>query len=213
MRDDLTIIYYTSNREDEAFESKIRERLLISAGGTPIISVSQKPISLGYNICVGDVGTSDWNIAKQLYIGAQKAKTKYVCTAEADCLYPPKGYFDFMPPEENMAYRNDNIWVLYPGSGEFGHKEYSLCSMFSDRKYLLHQIESRFSRLPRWKEGRAGKKDVFFRSRGWLPWHSYMPVVNIKTRNGLHWITGMHKKVTNLDYWGVPSDVERMVGL
>ena len=54
-----TIIYYTSNREDERFESRVRANLLKVCGNLPIISVSQKPIyGFGFNIPVGDVGVS-----------------------------------------------------------------------------------------------------------------------------------------------------------
>lgn len=110
---DTTVIYYTSNREKENFENKIKGRLLGSIGDTPLVSVSQKPIDFGENICVGDVGTSDHNIYRQLQMGCMRATTKYVCTAEADCLYPPSGYFDFSPPDENAAYHYTNVWILY----------------------------------------------------------------------------------------------------
>jgi len=56
-----TIIYYTANREDERFEQVIRENILRVSEGLPIISVSQKPIDFGQNICVGNVGVSNQN--------------------------------------------------------------------------------------------------------------------------------------------------------
>ena len=43
-----------------------------SAGDTPIISVSQKPMDLGNNICVGDVERSSQNGYMQLLIGCVK---------------------------------------------------------------------------------------------------------------------------------------------
>jgi hypothetical protein len=45
----VTILYYTSNREDESFEKKIQENILKQTD-LPIISVSQKPINFGKNI-------------------------------------------------------------------------------------------------------------------------------------------------------------------
>jgi hypothetical protein len=50
-----TILYYTSNHEDEIFESNIIKLLKKMCGDLPIISISQKPIELGENICVGNV--------------------------------------------------------------------------------------------------------------------------------------------------------------
>ena len=68
-KDLFTIIYYTSNKEDEAFEGKTRKKLLEVCGDIPIISVSQKPIDFGKNICVGDVGACDANLYRQIQIG------------------------------------------------------------------------------------------------------------------------------------------------
>ena len=93
---DLTVIYYTSNKEKELFESRIRESILDMIGDIPLISVSQKPIDFGKNICVGDVGVCGHNLFRQFQIGAKAAKTKYVCNVEADALYP-KEYFEFTP--------------------------------------------------------------------------------------------------------------------
>ncbi|MCK9371413.1 hypothetical protein M0R04_15975 [Candidatus Dojkabacteria bacterium] len=52
-----TIVYCSSNMEKEEFEGKIKENLVKVCGDLPIISVTQKPINLGTNICVGeDIG-------------------------------------------------------------------------------------------------------------------------------------------------------------
>lgn len=185
---DVTVIYYTSNREKPDFEQKIREKLLTTIGNTPLISVSQKPIKLGTNICVGDVGTSDHNIYRQIQIGVLKATTKFVCTAEADCLYPPTGYFDFVPPNENSAYHYTNVWVLYKGSDVFRKKAFSLCALFSNREYLLTRLDRVLRKSPQW----SAKKPhpLFHKYRDWTPFKSSLPVVNIKTRDGMRWFTG-----------------------
>ena len=61
MRDDLTMIYYTANTEDPALENNVRNFLVKQANGIPIVSVSQKPIDFGTNICVGEVGFNHYN--------------------------------------------------------------------------------------------------------------------------------------------------------
>ena len=85
---DATIIYYTSNREDPAFEQRVRENILKNSGGLPIISVSHQPIDFGKNICVGDVGTSGFNMFRQVQIACEAATTQFVISAEAARVFP-----------------------------------------------------------------------------------------------------------------------------
>jgi len=108
---DTTIIYYTSNKETPEFEQRIINSLLKVCGNLPIISVSHKPIDLGKNICVGDVGTSGFNMFRQVLIGCKEAKTKFIISAEADCLYSPD-YFKFIPERDDICYRNTNTYLL-----------------------------------------------------------------------------------------------------
>jgi hypothetical protein len=99
----IAIIYYTSNREDPKFENRVKENIL-SVTDLPIVSVSQKPIDFGKNICVGDVGTSGFNCFRQIQIALQNTAADFVISAEADCLYPPD-YFEFVP-ENEKCWRN-----------------------------------------------------------------------------------------------------------
>lgn len=184
----VTVLYYTSNREEEQFEKKIKDNLLKIIGNTPVISVSQKPIKFGQNICVGDVGLSDHNIYRQMQIGAMQAKTKFICTAEADCLYPPTGYFDFNPPDENAAYHYTNVWILYKGSPVFKKKAFSLCALFINREYLLARLDRVLHKLPTWSTKKP--HPLFHKYNGWEPFKNDLAVINIKTRNGMRWHTG-----------------------
>jgi len=198
---DVTVIYYTSNREEESFETKIKNRLLKTIKGIPLVSVSQKPIDFGKNICVGDVGTSDHNIYRQIQIGALKAKTKFICTAEADCLYPPSGYFDFKPKDENAAYHYTNLWILYKGSDVFRKKAFSLCGLYTNRELLLSRLEIILGKLPQWSLKKP--HPLFHKYRGWSPFTSEVPIINIKTRNGMRWYTGTEGPVEkSLPHWG-----------
>ena len=204
---DVTVIYYTSNREKEDFENKIKVKLLKSIGNTPLISVSQKPIVFGQNICVGDVGTSDHNIYRQMQIGALKAKTKFVCAAEADCLYPPTGYFDFILPDDKTAYHYTNVWILYKGSQIFKKKAFSLCGLFSNREYLLARLDRVLHKRPKWSLKKP--RPLFHRYQGWTPFTNDLPIINIKTHEGMRWFTGTEKlESTELPYWGLASRLE-----
>jgi len=204
---DVTVIYYTSNREEEEFETKVRKRLLKSIGDLPLISISQKPISFGENICVGDVGTSDHNIYRQMLIGCKKAKTKFICTAEADCLYPPTGYFDFTPPDESAAYHHMNVWILYKGSGIFRKKAFSLSALFTNREYLLSRLHRSVGRREQWST--AKPHPIFHKYKGWTPFTNDLPVINIKTRQGMRWFTGTEQLVAKeLPHWGAAAKLE-----
>ncbi len=66
------IIYYTDNSLDEEFAKLFRQRLVNAAPGIPIVSVSQKPIDFGHNICVGEIGRSLHMMWKQILIFTTK---------------------------------------------------------------------------------------------------------------------------------------------
>ena len=83
-----------------------------SAGEIPIISVSQKPVELGTNICVGDIGRSMESYWMQMLAGAEAVTTKYTAVAEQDNFYP-KSYFDFRPSDDDTFYYNFNYMVLH----------------------------------------------------------------------------------------------------
>jgi hypothetical protein len=137
-----TIIYYTSNREKPEFEKKIQDNILAQCGNLPIISVSQKPIKFGKNICIGNLGHSYEAEFLQVKIGAEAAQTDYLIFTEADFLYP-KEYFEFEPMGD-IAYRNENVWVIFaykkPRSRilpRYYWKPFSLGTQICRRDYIL----------------------------------------------------------------------------
>lgn len=197
----ITVIYYTSNREEELFENKIKGELLIAIGELPLISVSQKPIDFGHNICVGDIGTSDENVLRQMLIGCEEAETDFVAMAEADCLYPPTGYFDFIP--NDLCYRHINLWIYNRGSKYYKKKAYSLCAQIANRKYLIDRIKKKM--YHNFKRGDIVKKTE------WIPFESEVPCINIKTGKGMRRFTGTIKginPVRSLPYWGSTKELE-----
>jgi hypothetical protein len=210
---DLTVIYYTSNREDITFESQIQADLYQKIGGISLISVSQKPVRFGKNICVGDVGVSDYNIYRQIQIGCLEAKTTYVCTAESDCLYPPTGYFDFRPPEDWTAGHYTNLYILWKGSHIFNQKAFSLCGLFSNREFLL----SRFSRslgVKQWRPNYKPQHPLFHKWKEWTPFQSDIPIINIKTGDGMRIKSGVNtegRPVKELPYWGSAEELEKKI--
>jgi len=201
---DLTCIYYTSNREDGAFEEKIRASLLEVLGDVPLISVSQKPMDFGENICVGDVGVSNQNAHRQFQVGAQAAKTKYVCAAEADFLYPPE-YFQFIPPRDDRAYRASNLYILW-NRGGFHPKQTSEGATVIAREYAINMIEEELAGRGMWRDTIESIREtpVTFKQSGYETFHTENPIVTFKTRKGMHYRSPHSKDISfrELPYWG-----------
>lgn len=135
---DITILYYTAN----VVEFDVIERLKKTIGNKPIISISQKPMEFGTNICVGEVGRSLQNIYKQILEGAKKAKTKYVALCEDDCLYVPE-HFDYR--SETFAY-NLNRWNLHIDEEIYSHRHTPVLSQcIAPTKLLIECLEQRMA--------------------------------------------------------------------
>src|SRR3989338_1733267 len=202
---DKTIIYYTGNREDEAFEKKVRDIILRVKGALPLISVSQKPIDFGENICVGDVGQSYLNAFRQLLIGCERATTPYVVMAESDCLYPQAGYFDFTPTDPDIIYSYSNTWIMWKREGwnTFRRKEQTHAGMIYGREFLINLLKESFVGLPMWSREKMGFP--FYRpSHRFQEFRGDDPIINIITgANGRKSTTLMKDAPRNsFPYWG-----------
>lgn len=204
---DATIIYYTSNHEDPAFEGRVRENLLKVCGNLPIISVSQKPIDLGVNICVSDVGASGFNMFRQVEIACKKAKTRFVISAEADCLYPPD-YFQFTPPRDDIAYRDSNLYVMPDARDYFFYKkEGATHAQIVGRQFYLLTLEKLFKGAAQWSveeknfpKERIGRSDLFNEI---AYWRTKNPVFQIKTHRGMRYYTHSDRTpILSIPYWG-----------
>lgn len=207
---DLTIIYYSSNREKPEFEKQVTDSILRIVGDTPIISVTQKKMDFGTNICVGDVGLSDYNIYRQMQIGCLAAKTKYVCTAEADCFYPPTGYFDFSPPKDWTAGHYCNMYILWKGSHIFHQKAFSLCALYSNREFLLTRFNRSLDSVE-WRPDFKPKHPLFHKWKEWTQFSGVIPVINCKTGDGMRIKSGVGtegKPQKELIYWGFATEME-----
>jgi hypothetical protein len=190
MRDDLTIIYYTSNTELPKFEAKIRRTLVHMSGGLPIVSVSQKPIDFGKNICVGEVGVTGHNALRQMLIGARAATTRFVCMAESDFLHP-KDYFTFVPPRDDVFYMAMPLYVLFAQRGKtrlFCPKpQGSEAAMVINREYLIEKMEEMFYGKQEWarEEVRDNLKTLWKHgTREYF--YPKDPVITFKTDANMH---------------------------
>ena len=171
---DKTILYITDNSLDYALFEKCRELLLKSADGLPIVSVSQKPIALGTNICVGDIGRSAISLSTQLLVGLESIDTKWVSMAEHDCVYSDE-HFKYIPPSDKFIWYNTNNWfaqyyhpTLHALKGMYStvRKRFALSQLvadsclFRESALLRHSIMSSGGWIKKYKFGKIGELGV-----------------------------------------------------
>lgn len=210
-KDEVTVIYYTSNREDPVFEQKIKDNILKGIGELPLISVSQKPIpTFGNNLCVGDEGTSGFNMFRQVQIALQAVTTPYVISTEADCLYPPDYFIDFDPIlGDHTCYRNRNLYVMGYKRDFFYKKGGATHAQVIGTAYYLNRLNHLFKDAPKWSieeknfpRERHHKLDIFD-PKEITYYESDNPVIQFKTGRSMrrHTSSGTTEYYT-LPYWG-----------
>ena len=182
---DKTIIYYTANRESEGLTKFVQDTLFAAAGGLPIISVSQKPIDFGDNICVGDVGFSSHNSVRQVLVGAKAATTRYIALAEADCLYP-REHFRYKPRNDKIFWYDRNVWMLTP-KGFIKRRATSIAGITVSREALIRAIEISLRNRDEWYPKDTERNlPKAYRRHGWHSCKTEYPIVMIDHENGLH---------------------------
>jgi len=146
---DLTVIFYTANVLHEPFAGTVRKQLLKAKGDYPLISVSQKPMDFGINICVGDIGRSHLNIYRQILIGCKAAQTKYVAMTEDDALYSYEHFHNFRPSAGKFAY-DMNKWSIFtwikPPAFFYRYRKV-VNSLIAERQMLIDALEERFKKV------------------------------------------------------------------
>jgi len=209
-KDLVTCIYCTSNREAPEFEQRIKDNILKNCGGLPIVSVSQKPIDFGKNICVGDdVGVSGFNFFRQSLIACENAKTKFVLSIEADTLYPPD-YFEFVPPRDDVCYRNSNLYVMAHKRPIFWKKEEGAThAQIVGREFYIETLSKLFEGAPMWSASennfpkeRHKREDVFDPDE--IEYYKTKnPICQIKTSSSMrHYTNSDRNNRYNIPYWG-----------
>jgi hypothetical protein len=201
LKDIYTVIYYTSNREDPVFEQKVRDDIQSKIGDLPLVSVSQKPINFGKNICIGDVGASEKNLFRQVVTACLYATTPYVIITEADCLYP-KEYFN---PQFDMDIEGrhflQNVWIHYPNAGKFFYKGISDCAKICGRVHFIDLLMKHIEDKPVPKHTEIKILSTF-------------PIINIKTGHGLRPKTQVSTiSEFSLEYWGTADYIKERMGL
>ena len=146
MISDLTILYYTANRVSDYFANNVRQNIVESSDGAPIISISHQPIDFGHNVWIPGLEVGTYNIYKQILIGAMMAQTPYIGCAEDDSLYTLE-HFSFRPPMDQFAYNTHRYQVdpeIY-----FLRRRASMCMCVAPTELLVETLCQRFAKFPR----------------------------------------------------------------
>lgn len=208
---DLTLLYYTASRIEDFLGSNVRKHLLeVNQGKYPIISVSQKSLDFGKNICVGEIGQSYYNCYKQILIGARQVKTKYVAMCEDDTLYSNE-HFSHRPSSEKTFSYNTNMW--YTEETEYWNKGWhGMCTCIVATDYLVKTLEKRYIRFPNIEHVGRHQMLAFFSEPGPRDrvnrefWKSEIPIL---TFNYFHALGGKAQSLAHppiskqvLEPWG-----------
>lgn len=154
---DLTVIYYTANKNNEIFMANTQNYLLKAIGDTPIVCVSFKPTVIGNNcknICIGEQNRSNYMLYKQVLIGAREATTKYVAMAEDDVLYSPE-HFLYRPSTDQTFVYDINKWSIFSWVKPpiFSYRVRRLMnSLITTKRALVATLEERYTKYPVFKK-------------------------------------------------------------
>jgi hypothetical protein len=206
-----TIIFVSSNRESPKFEKHIIDDLKSKIGDFEVVSVTQKPVDLGKNIVVGDVGASGFNFCRQVLWACLHATGEYVISAESDCLYSPD-YFRFVPKRLDIPYRNTNIYVQKYGQDFVCKKTMSTFSQVIGRDFYISRLQSLFEGLPMWSMDyknfpkEIGKK-LF---NEFETFETMYPCLSFKTGHGMRKHSNTDEiPVYELPYWGSIEELRK----
>lgn len=221
---DLTIIYYTMNKTPEHWRKFHMAHLKRAIGNTPVISISREPIDFGVNF-IDKEKPCYANIYRQLLIASKMAKTKYIATAEDDCLYSKQHYREFRPKDNEFSY-NHARWSVFAWEGENAiyclRQRVSNCSLIAPKELLIEALEERFKRyegqeIPNSLMGECGRhkleRKMGITLRNMKLWWSTCPIIHLNHKEGTDGRqVAMRKlhgelKATEIPYWGKASDI------
>jgi hypothetical protein len=206
-----TVIFVSSNKETPEFEKHIIDDLKSKVGDLEVISVTQKPVDLGQNFVVGDVGASGFNFCRQVYRACIYATGDYVISAESDCLYSPD-YFNFVPERLDIPYRNTNIYVQKYGQDFACKKTMSTFSQVIGRDFYISRLQSLFEGLPMWStEYKNFPKEIGKKLfNEFETFETMYPCISFKTGRGMRKHSNTDEvPIYDLPYWGSIKELRK----
>ncbi|MCJ7425071.1 hypothetical protein MUP01_12520, partial [Candidatus Bathyarchaeota archaeon] len=165
------IVYYTDNKLDPGIMKACQDQLLKSVNGHRIVSVSLQPIYFEDNIVL-PLERGYLTLFKQILTGLEELNTDIVYMAEHDVLYS-KEHFDFIPPERDKYYYNENWWKLrLPDGLCLQHEGAQTSGLCAYRDTLIKHYKQRVINTEKmWNElgGNTHPFRSFIRDQGFEP--------------------------------------------
>lgn len=210
-----TVIYYTDHRIEQTLARVVIKQLQKSAMYIPIVSVSQKPMNLGNNICVGEKPRCNRSILEQILVGLEKApKGSIIYLVEHDVIYHTS-HFAKIPNQKNALYYNRSRFHWQPMLPNYlpSLGDRALSQLVCYREYLMDTI----------KEWLSTSDDPTISTRfpaRFFDFKSDKP--NIDIRHGDNFTRSGHRKgrysrgkqkglVDNLPGWGSPKHMAKKI--
>ncbi len=174
-----TILTITDNSLDEQIAEPCRRILLREAQGLPLVCVSHKPVDLGKNIVVGEIGRSWRSFYSQILTGLEAVETKTVAIAEHDCLYTHEA-LAYQPNDLSVFWYNRNHWLVQGPGGN--HPE--LFGMYSywPRRLPFSQLVCSKALLAAATEEIVRLLDMGLQIKGGARWYGEPGVIDAKLR-------------------------------
>lgn len=137
------IIYYTDHHLDEGLARACMKNLKKVAANIPIISVSQRPLNFGKNVCVGEKPRCNKSIYEQILVGLEAAKEGsviYLC--EHDVAYNST-HFVHVPEVKDRLDYNQNRYYWAPGQNEYlpARGKWPLSQLVAYREFLIEKVK------------------------------------------------------------------------
>ena len=149
---DLTVVYITANKIPEYFANNMIKQLITAIDGLPLVSVSKKPIDMGYlkKSVISNNPISHLSIYRDALAGVKQAETKYIMIAEDDVLYSPE-HFKHRPKNSGFFAYNIACWSIYTWSkppiySYTGRR--NLGQLICERDLFIEAMEERFAKYP-----------------------------------------------------------------
>lgn len=213
------MIYYTDGKLDETnpqLANAVRKRLKMISGLIPIISVSQKPLNFGQNVCVGEKKYCYQSMYEQLLSGLKAVPDNAVVyPVEHDVFYHPS-HFAKLPEDNEHCFINTNRYYWKAGLPYFfkARGEKTMSHVVCYRDVLIDHCEKR---IAQWNAGDSAANTIDIKYKTFM---SERPNVDIRHGGNLtpdgHWkreyFKGQRKGVYNLDGWGSPGHFAKKTG-
>jgi len=227
------MIYYTDHELDEKIAKPVRDNLLkiSQEKNIPIVTSALKRRStLGIkNIYLPTAKRGYVTMFKQILAALENSTADIIFFTEHDVLYHPS-HFDFVPPDKNTFYYNQNVWFLRPDGHAMHYDVNQVSGICVYRETAIIHYKERFERL---------QTEEFTRNMGFEPfthnrvqwkntfkcdtWKSLYPNIDFRVGTnptGMRWKKDQYRNQQllinwietddSIDGWGKTKDIVKI---